>query len=102
MADDSSGLNQVLSETAFLYGGNADFVEALYAKWASDPASVEPSWQAFFSTLREKADEVTRAAQELSLIHICSITAAYFTVISAPRRKTICIKYTSVFADSRV
>jgi len=64
MADDSSGLNQVLSETAFLYGGNADFVEALYAKWASDPASVEPSWQAFFSTLREKADEVTRAAQE--------------------------------------
>jgi 2-oxoglutarate dehydrogenase E1 component len=63
MADDSSGLNQILSETAFLYGGNADFVEELYAKWASDPASVEPSWQAFFGTLRERADEVARAAQ---------------------------------------
>ncbi|HUO21301.1 MAG TPA: 2-oxoglutarate dehydrogenase E1 component [Caulobacteraceae bacterium] len=63
MADDSSGLNQILSETSFLYGGNADFVEELYAKWASDPGSVEPSWQAFFSTLRERADEVERAAQ---------------------------------------
>ena len=64
MADDSSGLNQVLSETSFLYGGNAGFVEELYAKWASDPASVEPSWQAFFSTLRERGDEVARAVQE--------------------------------------
>ncbi len=64
MADDSSGLNQVLSETSFLYGGNGAFVEELYAKWASDPGSVEPSWQAFFSTLRERADEVTRSVQE--------------------------------------
>src|SRR5580704_16725756 len=64
MADDSSGLNQVLSETSFLYGANGAFVEELYAKWASDPGSVEPSWQAFFSTLRERADEVTRSVQE--------------------------------------
>ena len=40
MADDSSGLNQILSETSFLYGGNGAFVEELYAKWVSDPASV--------------------------------------------------------------
>ncbi len=40
MADDSSGLNQVLSETSFLYGGNGAFVEELYAKWANDPSSV--------------------------------------------------------------
>ena len=64
MADDSSGLNQVLSETSFLYGANGAFVEELYAQWATDPASVEPSWQAFFSTLRERADEVTRSVQE--------------------------------------
>ena len=64
MADDSSGLNQILSETSFLYGGNGAFVEELYAKWVSDPASVAPSWQAFFSTLREHADEVTRSVQE--------------------------------------
>jgi 2-oxoglutarate dehydrogenase E1 component len=64
MADDSSGLNQVLSETSFLYGGNGAFVEELYGKWATDPASVEPSWQAFFSTLRERSDDVARAVQE--------------------------------------
>ena len=64
MADDSSGLNQVLEETSFLYGGNGAFVEALYAKWATDPASVEPSWQAFFATLRERSDEVAGAVRE--------------------------------------
>ena len=64
MADDSSGLNQVLSETSFLYGANGAFVEELYAQWAADPSSVEPSWQAFFSTLRERADEVTGAVRE--------------------------------------
>src|ERR1700733_9219152 len=52
MADDSSlapgQLDQVLSETSFLYGGNGAFVEDLYARWAADPSSVEPSWGAFF------------------------------------------------------
>ena len=69
MADDSSAsgrLNQLLNETAFLYGGNSVFVENLYAKWAKDPASVEPSWRAFFTALREQADVVTRAAQRPS------------------------------------
>ncbi|MGZ3276446.1 MAG: 2-oxoglutarate dehydrogenase E1 subunit family protein, partial [Caulobacteraceae bacterium] len=64
MADDSGRLNQILTETSFLYGGNADFVEELYAKWASDPNAVEPSWAAFFASLRENADEVKKAAAE--------------------------------------
>src|ERR1700760_2930747 len=66
MADDSniaSGrLNQVLSETSFLYGGNSAFVEDLYARWAADPNSVEPSWRAFFASLHDGADAVKRAA----------------------------------------
>ena len=66
MADDSniaSGrLNQVLSETSFLYGGNSAFVEDLYARWAQDPNTVEPSWRAFFASLSEGADVVKRAA----------------------------------------
>src|SRR5665213_3193831 len=62
MADDSGRLNQVLTETSFLYGGNADFVEELYARWASDPGSVEPSWAAFFGSLHENADAVKKAA----------------------------------------
>jgi 2-oxoglutarate dehydrogenase E1 component len=64
MADDSGRLNQVLTETSFLYGGNAAFVEELYARWAGDPHSVEPSWQAFFATLHEPAADVKAATQE--------------------------------------
>ncbi|WP_334160898.1 2-oxoglutarate dehydrogenase E1 component [Phenylobacterium sp.] len=64
MADDAGLINEVLAETSFLYGGNAAFVEDLYAKWAADPGSVEPSWQAFFASLADRADEVKRAAQK--------------------------------------
>src|SRR4051812_22413061 len=63
MADDAGLINEVLKETSFLYGGNADYVEDLYGKWATDPLSVEPSWRAFFASLQERADEVKRAAQ---------------------------------------
>ncbi|MBR7618174.1 2-oxoglutarate dehydrogenase E1 component [Phenylobacterium sp. 20VBR1] len=61
MADDAGLINEVLAETSFLYGGNAAFVEDLYAKWAADPALVEPSWRAFFASLQERADEVKAA-----------------------------------------
>ena len=66
MADDAGLLNEVLAETSFLYGGNAAFVEDLYARWAADPNSVEPSWRAFFQTLGDRADEVKAAAGEPS------------------------------------
>jgi 2-oxoglutarate dehydrogenase E1 component len=64
MADDAGLINEVLAETSFLYGGNAAFVEDLYAKWAADPTSVEPSWRAFFLTLGDRAEEVKRATVE--------------------------------------
>jgi 2-oxoglutarate dehydrogenase E1 component len=63
MADDSGRLNQVLTETSFLYGGNGAFMEELYAKWANDPHSVEPSWQAFFATLRDPAGDARKGAE---------------------------------------
>ena len=61
MADDAGRLNAVLAETSFLYGANADFVADLQARWASDPASVEPSWRAFFTSLSDSADTVRKA-----------------------------------------
>ena len=64
MADDAGLINDVLAETSFLYGGNAAFVEDLYARWSVDPTSVEPSWQAFFATLLDGAAEVKRAAEK--------------------------------------
>ena len=39
MADDAGLINEVLAETSFLYGGNAAFVEDLYARWSADPGS---------------------------------------------------------------
>jgi 2-oxoglutarate dehydrogenase E1 component len=63
MADDSGRLNQVLTETSFLYGGNGAFVEELYGQWAENPNSVEASWAAFFASLREPVAEVKKAAE---------------------------------------
>ncbi len=62
MADDAGLINEVLAETSFLYGGNAAFVEDLYAKWAADPNAVAPSWQAFFASLLDGKSDVARAA----------------------------------------
>ena len=62
MADDAGIINQVLTETSFLYGANAAFVEDLYAKWAADPASVEPSWQAFFAALPDQNAAIKASA----------------------------------------
>ena len=56
--------NAAFARSSFLYGGNAAFVEELYAKWATDPNSVEPSWRAFFQTLGDRAEEVKAAAVE--------------------------------------
>ncbi len=64
MADDAGLINQVMAETSFLYGGNAGFVEDLYARWAADPNAVEPSWRAFFASLQDRAEEVKRAAEK--------------------------------------
>ena len=63
MADDAGRLNDILSETSFLYGTNAGFVEDMQARWAADPSSVEPSWRDFFATLADTPKAV-RAAGE--------------------------------------
>jgi 2-oxoglutarate dehydrogenase E1 component len=62
MADDAGRINEVLAETSFLYGGNAAFVEDLYARWTADPNAVAPSWAAFFASLLDPSADVMRAA----------------------------------------
>ncbi len=39
--------------TGFLTGTNASFIAELYGKYAADPASVDPSWRAFFADLHD-------------------------------------------------
>ncbi|MEO8927460.1 MAG: 2-oxoglutarate dehydrogenase E1 component, partial [Caulobacteraceae bacterium] len=66
MADDAGRLNEVLAETSFLGGGNAPFVEDLYARWAGDPAGVDPSWRAFFASLADRIDTARAGARRPS------------------------------------
>ena len=55
MADDAGRINELLAETSFLYGGNAAFIEDLYARWLKAPDSVEVSWRSFFASVHDRA-----------------------------------------------
>ncbi|MBV8240090.1 MAG: 2-oxoglutarate dehydrogenase E1 component, partial [Hyphomicrobiales bacterium] len=54
--------NAAFARTSFLYGGNADYLENLHARYETDPTSVDAQWQAFFQSLKdERADVMTNA-----------------------------------------
>jgi 2-oxoglutarate dehydrogenase E1 component len=54
--------NDQFALTSFLYGGNADYIEALYAGWQDDPNSVTAEWQDFFAALKDDAGDVRKNA----------------------------------------
>jgi 2-oxoglutarate dehydrogenase E1 component len=58
--------NEALQESSFLYGGNAAYIEDLYARYEADPNSVEQDWQSFFAGLRDKASDVAKNARGAS------------------------------------
>src|SRR4051812_37779815 len=58
--------NDQFSLTSFLYGGNADYIDALYAAYEDDPSSVDPEWQDFFAALKDDAGDVRRNAKGAS------------------------------------
>src|SRR5690606_20352692 len=58
--------NDQFSVTSFLYGGNADYIEALQAAYEDDPASVDPEWQDFFAALKDDAGDVRKNARRAS------------------------------------
>jgi 2-oxoglutarate dehydrogenase E1 component len=43
--------NDQFRSSSFLQGQNADYVEALYARYARDPAAVDASWAEYFKSL---------------------------------------------------
>ena len=47
-----------LEQTSFLFGSNAGYVAELYARFLSDPAAVDPSWNSFFQDLDEDSRAV--------------------------------------------
>jgi 2-oxoglutarate dehydrogenase E1 component len=48
-----------LDRTSFLYRANAGLIEELYARYLSDPASVDASWAQFFQALGDEAATIT-------------------------------------------
>src|ERR1700751_3638316 len=55
--------NAAFARTSFLYGGNADYLENLYARYETDPTSVDAQWQAFFQSLKDERADVMRNAR---------------------------------------
>ena len=47
--------NAAFALTSFLYGGNADYIDDLYARYEADPHSVDAEWRAFFQSLKDDA-----------------------------------------------
>ncbi|WP_127090938.1 2-oxoglutarate dehydrogenase E1 component [Aquabacter cavernae] len=58
--------NDLFLSTSFLYGGNAQWIEDLYARYEADPGSVDPQWQSFFAALKEEPAQVVQNARGAS------------------------------------
>ncbi len=58
--------NDVFALTSFLYGGNADYIEELYAAYETDPNSVNAEWRDFFANLGDNRQDVLENARGAS------------------------------------
>jgi 2-oxoglutarate dehydrogenase E1 component len=54
--------NDQFHASSFLQGHNAEYIEQLYARYATDPNSVDEAWQAFFAALGDGEVEVKQEA----------------------------------------
>jgi 2-oxoglutarate dehydrogenase E1 component len=54
--------NDLLHASSFLQGHNAAYIDQLHARYAADPASVDPAWGAFFASLGEQDSAVQAQA----------------------------------------
>ncbi len=55
--------NQAFLDTSFLYGGNAAYLEELYAQYQTEPATLDDGWRAFFEELKDEREQVLREAR---------------------------------------
>jgi 2-oxoglutarate dehydrogenase E1 component len=55
--------NAAFASTSFLYGGNAGYMDDLYARYEADPNAVDTQWQAFFRSLKDDSAEVLKNAR---------------------------------------
>ncbi len=60
MTDQSA--NDQFHASSFMQGHNAEYLEQLYARYASDPSAVDPAWVSFFKQLGDDEVSVKREA----------------------------------------
>jgi 2-oxoglutarate dehydrogenase E1 component len=55
--------NAAFALSSFLQGANATYIDELYARYESEPASVDPEWQEFFKSLKDPPAVVQKNAE---------------------------------------
>ena len=55
--------NEQFLLSSFLYGGNADYIEGLYARYKQDPNSIDPTWASYFGRLEDTPETVEKNAE---------------------------------------
>jgi 2-oxoglutarate dehydrogenase E1 component len=55
--------NAAFALSSFLYGGNAPYIEDLYARYEKDPQAVDAEWREFFASLKDSPDAVEKLAR---------------------------------------
>ncbi|AQX19019.1 MULTISPECIES: 2-oxoglutarate dehydrogenase E1 component [unclassified Bartonella] len=55
--------NDLFTQTSFLYGGNADYINQLYAEYKKNPTNVDRQWCDFFETFQESKEDVLKNAE---------------------------------------
>jgi len=55
--------NEEFLLTSFLYGGNAAYIDDLYAQFKADPNSVDPTWASYFGKLEDTSAAATANAE---------------------------------------
>jgi 2-oxoglutarate dehydrogenase E1 component len=58
--------NAAFALSSFLYGGNAAYIEDLYARYEADPNAVDQEWRDFFGSLKDQGADVTKSARGAS------------------------------------
>ena len=54
--------NDIFHASSFLQGANADYIDALYARYARDPGAVDHAWAEFFRSLGDQVGDARKAA----------------------------------------
>ena len=55
--------NDQLHASSFMQGHNAEYLEQMYARYATDPNAVDESWQTFFNAMGDDEISVKRTAE---------------------------------------